>query len=62
MLAGDSKLKPPATLLSRITIISKYTPIILPVLEELGSSEAPMARYTNQVGFFGASLETRGLN
>ena len=49
MVAGESKFKIPAPLLSHRNIISKYIPNLLPVPEELGKSAAWMARHNKQV-------------
>ena len=60
MAAGDSKVNPPACLLSHCTSISNYTPRIHLVPEKLGKSAARMARRAKQVRFSRACVEVRG--
>ena len=42
MAVRESKLKNPAPILSSSTTISKYTPNLIPVPEEIGKSAARM--------------------
>ena len=57
MAAGDSKLKPSDPILSHRTSISKYTPNLHPMPEELGGSAERMVRCANQGSFFRACVE-----
>ena len=62
MAVGDSKLKTTATILSRRTDVSKYTPNTIPVPEELGKSAAQMKIRAKHVGVFRSCVEVRGLH
>ena len=58
MAEEESKLKPPAPILSCRPSVGKYTPNTHPFPEELGKSSALMERRAKQVGFSRAFIES----